>query len=84
MRFAMSSFDVGAEEDDALLEQAVVDVHPLEGGAVLLRGRRQEVALIHVSQATGDAAGYRPHGCDAGYGLDRTVRAWRNWQTRRV
>ena len=77
IRLAIVVVDLGAEEDDALLEQAVVDVHPLEGGAVLLRGRREEVALIHVSQATGDAAGYRPHGCDAGYGLDRTVRAWR-------
>ena len=44
---------VGAEEDDALFEQAVEDVHPLERGAVLLRDRREEVGLFHGSQATG-------------------------------
>ena len=60
MRLATSSFDVGAEEDDALLEQPVVDVHPLEGGSLLLRSRREEVALIHESEATGRTARYRP------------------------
>ena len=52
--------DLGAEEDDALPEQAVVDVHPLEGGSLLLRSRREEVALIHESEATGRTARYRP------------------------
>ncbi len=44
---------VGAEEDDALLQQPVEDVHPLERGALLLRGRREEVGLFHDSKATG-------------------------------
>ena len=52
--------DLAAEEHDAVLEQAVEDVHPLEGGPLLLRGRRKEVALIDVSEATGRTAGYRP------------------------